>query len=90
MTTKAQIIDRAISGLPVAGEAVARVARSGRVITLRHVWRDEDDARVIHGVRRAWMRLAREVSARTGHDVEVYSAHGDLVGQVDAILGGAA
>ena len=80
--TKKQIENRAESGLTVSGADVARVRRDGRVVTLRHVWRDTDDGRVLAGVRSAWMRLARETAARIGREVEVYSAHGDLLEQV--------
>lgn len=72
------------SGLGVSGLDVARVSRSGRCVTLRHVWPDGTDARVWAGVRRAAWRLAVSEATARGHAVEIYSAHGDMLDQVDS------
>ncbi len=90
---KSKIEDCAVSGLPLDGHDVARVGRNGRVVTLRHVWPDNTDARVWDGVRRAAHRLAQETVNRTGRRIDLMSAHGDTLDQFSpeaeaATLGG--
>lgn len=79
---KRTIINRGLSGLTLDVSDVARTSRNGKVITLRHVWAEDTDARVWDAVHRAFMRGALMLAIRTGKAVEVYSAHGDLIEQV--------
>ena len=81
--TKREIENRAIAGLPLYGCDVARVRRDARVITLRHVWGERVDGRVLDGVRRAYLTLARALAHRTGRSVEVYAAQGFMLDQID-------
>lgn len=76
MTTKSKIEDRAISGLPVDGHAVARVSRDRRKMTLRYRWPENVDARIWDGVRRAFMRLAHAIADETRRNVEIYDPRG--------------
>ncbi len=69
MRSKADIESAGLSGLPVSFADVARVSRSGRVVTLRHNWRDNTDARIWSTVRRAFARGAGEIADRTGGTV---------------------
>ena len=69
-------------GSLLSGADVARVSRDRRVVTLRHVWPDDTDARVWHGVEQAAYTLAREVVRRTGRPVSILTAEGWCVDQV--------
>jgi hypothetical protein len=82
MTPKARIEDRAIAGLSVDPHAVAAVGRNRRVVTLRHVWSEDVDARVWDGVRRAYRRLAKDLANSTGRMIEVYSKHGFMLDSI--------
>jgi hypothetical protein len=86
--SKKVIQDRAISGLTIQGSDVASVTKlkGGASITLRHVWPDSTDARVWDGVRRAYVRLARDLANAYGKPVDVYSKHGDQIDQISPDL----
>lgn len=85
MTTKKQDIrDRAISGLMIDARDLVRVSRRSKgVLTLRHVWRDDEDGRVLNALRSTWRRAARVIlSSGNVPSVEVYSAHGDMIDEI--------
>lgn len=84
--SKKAIEDRAISGLRVNGEDVASVNRKYGSLTLRHVWPDNIDARVWDGVRKAYVRLARDLANLSSKRVDVYSKHGDQIDQISPDL----
>ena|SRR3982750_1129576 len=79
---KGDIENRAISGLPLSGEAVASLSRDRGSMRLRHVWPDDTDARTWHGVRRAFLNWAQEVANTTRKPVEVYAKEGFMLEQV--------
>lgn len=79
---KGDIENRAISGLPLSGKAVASLSRDRRVMRLRHVWPNDTDARTWHGVRQAFLNWAQEVANETGKSVEVYAKEGWMLEQV--------
>lgn len=79
---KREIAIRAESGLPVHPPDVARVARSGTRITIRHSWYHVRDARVINGVSRAVWALAHATADRFGREVDVYGHDGALLDRV--------
>ena len=79
MKPKQRIEDRAIAGLPVNPHAVAAVSRNRRGITLRHVWPEGTDARIWDGVRRAYLRLAKDLANSSKRLIEVYSKHGPMI-----------
>jgi hypothetical protein len=83
MRRKADIERAAESGLPVEFSDVARVSRTQRVVTLRHVWPEHGDDRIWSGVRCAFGRGAQKIADRTGKSVEVYSVHGDLISCIE-------
>ena len=62
----------------LTGHDVARVTRSG-CVRLRHAWPQGTDARAWDAIRRAALRLAREVSAQRGRTVEVQDSHGSTL-----------
>lgn len=79
---KSRIENQAISGMPIDGRDVAVVSRDRRTVRLRHVWPDDVDARVWHGVREAFMDLATDLARETRHPVEVYAKEGYMLEQV--------
>jgi hypothetical protein len=80
MDTKRKIIDRGIAGLDIDSRLVCTTSRDKRSINVRHVWPENTDARVWDRVRAAIWRRARNVVAQTGRSVEIYSAHGHMIG----------
>lgn len=64
------------NGTTIAFRDVARLSRDRRVITLRHVWPDDTDARVWHAVSTVVYRRAREVAAETKRAVTIYAKEG--------------
>lgn len=68
------------------GSDVATVSKDMRVITLRHVWSndDDDDERVWDAVQRALAEYAREIADATGDLVEIYNKRGDLLDRVSS------
>ena len=72
---KSAIESAALAGLEIHGGDVARISRSGRVLTMRHRWHDDSiDGRISHAVARAAQRLARAQAAKIGASVEIRSA----------------
>lgn len=82
MSPKKKIEDRASAGLPVDPHEVASVSRSRRVVTLRHAWPEDGDARVWDGIRRAYHRLAKDLANSTGRRIEVYAKQGHMLDSV--------
>lgn len=80
---KTDIRNAAISGIPLNGSDVATISRNRRTMTLRHVWSEDTDGRVIDGVSRAWRREARRVANTTGKPVEVYSKEGSMLDEIE-------
>jgi hypothetical protein len=76
---KSDIENAGLSGMPVAFADVARVSRSKRVVTLRHVWAESCDGRIWSAVRLAVSRGAQDLADSTGRTVEVYSARGHMI-----------
>ena len=84
LVSKTQIENAGLSGLPVTFGDVARVSRKHRgVVTLRHVWPENVDARIWSAVRRAAIRGAQEMADRIGRAVEVYNVHGNVIAQIE-------
>lgn len=79
---KRWIENNARSGLDVYGEWVARVSRDKRTLTLRHAWPEDTCATVWYPIWAAAKRLACEVAAATGRDVEIYSHDGVCLAQI--------
>ena len=63
---------------------VARLSRDKKVITLRHVWPDNVDARVWHAVSGVVYARALEVAKETGRRVEIFSKEGFQIYDVKA------
>jgi hypothetical protein len=76
---KSEIESRGRSGSRIDGSDVATLSRDMRVMTLKHVWSDNADGRVLDTVRRAFMREAHRIADMTGKSVEVYSKHGSML-----------
>jgi hypothetical protein len=70
-------------GRVLEGADVASVSRDRRRVTFRHVWRDDEDARVWAGLRRAAWDLAQRVADSTGRPVDIYSKGGFLLDQIE-------
>lgn len=70
----------------VTGADVVRRSRGRKaaVLTYRHCWADDADARVIDGVTRAARLIAREIAQETGRDVEIHDPRGWLCVVVEA------
>ncbi len=76
---KTTIENCGLSGLPLTLADVARVSRSRRVATLRHVWSENVDARIWSGVRRAYALGAQALANKIGKSVEVYARDGYML-----------
>jgi hypothetical protein len=75
MISKSQIENAAVSGLPLTCADVASVDAKRGVITLRHAWAEDCDARIWHGVIGPVRAEARRMADATGRAVE---GHGDM------------
>ena len=75
---RADVLSAGIGGGRLTGRDVARVTRSG-CVRLRHAWPQYTDARAWDAIRRAALRLAREVSAPRGRTLEVQASHGSTL-----------
>lgn len=83
--TKQQIAAAAESGILTDADSryVVRSDYAAGTVRYLHVWSESTDARVWDGVKRVAMRAAREVARATGRSVDVYSADGFLLEQVE-------
>lgn len=68
---------------------VARLSRDKRVITLRHVWPDDTDARVWHAISGVVTRRAVEIAEQTGKSVEIYAKEGFQIEQIEPLAASA-
>lgn len=80
--TKKRIIEAALAGMELPGVAVASRSSTGRVLTMRHIWKDTEDGRVLDAVKRSYLRYAREQMVRLGKSVEVYSREGFMIAEM--------
>lgn len=80
---KCDVLRAATYGGALASSDVVRVSKTRRVVTWRHIWRGSDDARALDALRRLAARAAQDAADATGRAVEVYSARGDLLFQVE-------
>jgi hypothetical protein len=80
--TKREIMREAECGGRVRPRDVARVSRSRKYVTLRHVWPEDVDARVWARIERESLRLCQDIANYTGHAVELYAAEGHVLAQV--------
>lgn len=80
---KSEIENRGLSGLPLTAADVATTCRDPRypVMTMRHVWREDCDARIWHAVRRAAVDGLITLADRTGRPAELYAAEGHVLEQ---------
>jgi hypothetical protein len=91
--TKREIEQAGRSGLALSASDVMRWSRKmimheGRRVrantaTLRHAWPDNVDAPLWDAIRRVFLRAARERADVTGCVVEVYSADGSMLEQIE-------
>lgn len=71
-------------GQKLVGSDVAKLDRAykGCVMTMRHVWQDNDDGRVSVAVWSAAMRWAKEIANANNHPVELYAKSGYMLADV--------
>jgi hypothetical protein len=81
--TKNEIANRAESGLAIYPPYVARRNVKRGVVTLRHSWPDDIDARVWDGVKRAAMALCQTTADKRGKSVDLYTHDGVLLEVVE-------
>lgn len=86
-TPKAVVEQAATWGGNLCPGDVVRVARDKTHVTYRHSWEDVD-GRAWDTLSRLAREAARDLAAGTGRMVEIYSAHGCLLEQLepDAVL----
>lgn len=72
-------------GQKLLGRDVAKLDRAhkGRVMTMRHVWQDEDDGRVAVAVWKAAGSWAQEIANANNHHVELYAKSGHMLLDVE-------
>jgi hypothetical protein len=81
-TSKQQIIDAGISGLPIKGEDVASLNPKG-YLTLRHAWPDDLDGRAWHAIKRAYVRYGQTIADATGKTIPVLSKQGWQIDEIE-------